>query len=260
VIIAGLLVCSVLAVYYYRVRRLEQQFHIRLGERLGERTRIARELHDSMLQGFQGLMFRLQAVRDMLPARPTEAMDALETALDKGDQAIAEGREAVQALRSSTLAGNDLVQTLTALGEELASTAGSGQVPTCRVVVEGKPRALDAVVRDEVYRIAREAFRNAFRHSRARAVEAEITYGDLLLSLRIRDDGTGVDAPVLVQGHRPGHWGLQGMRERATSFGGQLNVWSELGAGTEVELIIPGAIAYATAAERGRFQFIQDPG
>src|SRR6266478_5927233 len=149
VIIAVLLACAVLAVYYYRVRQLEQQFQIRLGERLGERTRIASELHDSLLQGFQGLMFRLQAVRDMLPARPAEAMDALETALDKGDQAIAEGREAVQDLRSSTHGGNDLVHTLTALGEELASTVCSGEVPTCRVLVEGKPRVLDAVVRDE---------------------------------------------------------------------------------------------------------------
>ena len=159
VIIAVLLICSALAVYYYRLRQLEQQFHVRLGERLSERTRIARELHDSLLQGFQGLMFRLQAVRDMLPARPGEAMAALETALDKGDQAIAEGREAVQDLRSSTHGGNDLVHTLTALGEELASTVCSGEVPTCRVLVEGKPRVLDAVVRDEVYRVAREALR-----------------------------------------------------------------------------------------------------
>ena len=260
VIIAGLLVCSVLAVYYYRVRRLEQQFHIRLGERLGERTRIARELHDSMLQGFQGLMFRLQAVRDMLPARPTEAMDALETALDKGDQAIAAGREAVQDLRSSTLVGNDVAQTLTALGEELVATVCSGEVPTYRVLVQGKPRILDTVVRDEVYRIAREALRNAFRHSRARAVEAEISYGDQLVSLRIRDDGTGFDVHDLAQGHRLGHWGAQGMRQRATSFGGQLNVWSKQGAGTEVELTIPAAIAYGTSAKRGRFPFIRDVG
>jgi ligand-binding sensor domain-containing protein/signal transduction histidine kinase len=260
VIIAVLLVCSVLALYYYRVRQLEQQFRIRLGERLGERTRIARELHDSLLQGFQGLMFRLQAVHNMLPARPAEAMDALEAALDKGDQAIAAGREAVQGLRSSALVGNDVVRTLTALDEELASTECRGEVPTYRVRVEGKPRSLDPKVQYEVYRIAREALRNAFRHSSARAVEAEISYGDRLVSLRIRDDGTGFDLDVLGGEPRLGHWGIHGMRERAISFGGQLSVWSKQGAGTEVELTIPASVAYGRPAKRVRFPFTQNAG
>jgi signal transduction histidine kinase len=144
------------------------------------------------------------------------------------------------------------------LGEELASTVSSGEMPTYRVLVEGKPRILDTVVRDEVYRIAREALRNAFRHSQARAVEAEISYGDQLVSLRIRDDGTGFDVHVLGQGQRLGHWGVQGMRQRATSFGGQLNVWSKQGAGTEVELTIPAAVAYGTSAEGGGFPFTQN--
>ncbi|HEV7732200.1 MAG TPA: two-component regulator propeller domain-containing protein [Candidatus Binatia bacterium] len=250
---AAALLLLLVAAYYVRLRQLAQRFEMRLEERVAERTRIARELHDSLLQGFQGLMFRLQAVRDLLPGRATEAIVALDQALDRGDQAIAEGRDAVQDLRSS--ADGDLVQALTALGDELAPQGDTGASTTFRLVVEGHPRSLDPIVRDEVYRIAREALRNAFRHAKASRVETEVVFGDRQVSLRIRDDGRGIDPGILDQGRRAGHWGLPGMTERARTFGGRLDVWSQQRAGTEIELTIPAAVAYGGASAHGRWRF-----
>ena len=231
--------------YRNHLRRIAQQFEIRLDERVRERTRIARELHDSLLQGFQGLMFRFQAVRDLLPGRPLEAADELETALERGDDTITDAREAVQDLRSSSLVGSDLEQALKILSEELESSQTS-----FRVEVKGHPRELAPLLRDEVYRIAREAIRNAARHAHARNIEAEVEYGESDFSLRIRDDGDGIDREVFARGKRIGHWGLQGMRERAEQVGGSLSVWSERKAGTEVELVIPAAIVYGSVGAR----------
>ncbi len=233
------------AVYLLRMRQIARQFEIRLDERIRERTRIARELHDSLLQGFQGLMFRLQAVLNMLPGRGKEAVEALRVALDKGDQAIAEARAAVEELRSSTLMGDELTQTLKALMDELVSMADSTPRPTCRVRVEGKSRVLVSSVRDELHRIAREALRNAFRHSHARTIEGEVSYGDTTFTLRVRDDGAGINAQVLERGRRSGHWGLPGMRERTALLGGEFELWSEAGAGTEVQVTLPASVAYA---------------
>jgi signal transduction histidine kinase len=122
--------------------------------------------------------------------------------------------------------------------------------PEYRVVVEGKPRELTPVVRDDAYRIAREAVHNAYHHANARHIETEVTFGDTALTIRVRDDGIGVDPQILQRGQRAGHWGLPGMRERSEDLGGQLNVWSERNAGTEVELRLSARIAYA----RGRRQ------
>src|SRR5208283_1855192 len=130
-------------------------------------------------------------------------------------------------------------QAIRALGDELASEDSAN----FRVVVEGSPRNLHPILRDEIYRITREAVRNAFLHARARRIEAEITYGERLLRVRVRDDGRGMD-PATVEEGREGHYGLPGMRERAERIGTQLNVWSAIGAGTEVELSLPGAIAW----------------
>jgi signal transduction histidine kinase/ligand-binding sensor domain-containing protein len=239
--------------YQLRLRQLAREFNAGLEARVNERTRIARELHDSLLQGFQGLMFRLQAVRDLLPVRASEAMQALDIALERGDKAIAEGRDTVSDLREPIMGDSDIAQALTALGNELALQSGNGLVPCVRVLLEGKQRELNPMLRDEIYRIAREALRNAFRHARAQKIEAEITYSDSEFLLHVRDDGGGIDPEVANQGARAGHWGLPGMRERAKSFGGKLEVWSEHGAGTEIELSVPGAIAYGKSEPRRRF-------
>jgi signal transduction histidine kinase len=230
-----------------RVRKLtEAQVSLRFEERLAERARIARELHDTLLQSFQGLMLHFQAVYDMLP--PGQARGALEKALDRADRAIVEGRDAIQNLRSSTIVTNELAQALAALGEELGcGRAGEGASPTLRVSIEGTPRELHPILRDDIYRIAREALLNAFRHAHANKIEADITYSERLLRLRIRDDGKGIN-PKLLDAGRDGHWGLPGMRERAEQIGARLDIWSEVGAGTEVELRIPGSVAYGTEA------------
>src|SRR5260221_899169 len=240
--------------YQLRLRQLAREFNAGLEARVGERTRIARELHDSLLQGFQGLMFRLQAVRDLLPGRANEAMQALDIALERGDKAIAEGRDTVSDLREPIMGDSDIAQALTALGEELALQSGNGLLPCVRVLLEGKQRELNPMLRDEIYRSAGEALRTAFRHARAQKIEAEITYRDSEFLLHVRDDGGGIDPAFANQGSRAGHWGLPGMRERAKSFGGKLDVWSEHGAGTEIELRVPGAIAYGTSEPRRRFR------
>jgi signal transduction histidine kinase len=244
--IAFLITAWVISAMVARVRKLtEAQLTLRFEERLSERTRIARELHDTLLQSFQALMLHFQTVNDLLP--PGEVKEALEKVLDRADKAIVEGRDAIQNLRSSTTSTNELAEALTALGGELAGTGDGGRRSTTfRVSIEGMPRDLHPILRDDIYRIAREALRNAFRHAQANRIEAEITYGGRVLRLRIRDDGTGIDSNLLDTG-RDGHWGLPGMRERAQEIGAQLDIWSEVGAGTEVELSVPGSIAYGTS-------------
>jgi signal transduction histidine kinase len=210
---------------------------LRLEERLGERMRIARDLHDTLLQSFQGLMLRLQVVDELLP--PGRAKEQLEQSLERADQAIAEGRSAVHDLRSSTTTTNDLARAVRGIAEELACDGA----PVFRLVVEGTARDLHPILRDDVYRIAREGLRNAFSHARAQHVEAEITYGEHLLRLRIRDDGAGIPPDILEAG-RSGHYGLGGMRERARQSGAKLDISSGVGTGTEVDLSVPGSIAY----------------
>src|SRR5258708_9535447 len=256
--IAFLIPAWLLTAMVARVRKLtEAQLTLRFDERLAERTRIARELHDTLLQSFQALMLHFQAVNDLLP--PGKEKEALEKVLDRADQAIVEGRDAIQNLRSSTTLTNDLAQAITALGEELAGAhAGERRPAKFNVSVEGMPRDLHPILRDDVYRIAREALRNAFQHAQATRIEAEITYRERFLRVRIRAEGKGID-PKLLSAGRDGHWGLPGMRERAQQIGAQLDIWSEAGAGTEVELRIPGAIAYASSSVRRwhRLQTVQ---
>ena len=255
ILVPAMAVCTFLIAASFGWATARRIIELRVEERVDERMRIARELHDTLLQSFQGLMFRLQAVRDMLPGRPAEAIKALDIALERGDKAISEGRDTVADLRQPVMGDSDIAQALTALGEELAAQCDNGAAPCVRVLVEGKQRELNPILRDEIYRIAREALRNAFRHARAEKIEAGITYSDSEFLLHVRDDGGGIDLEVANQGARAGHWGLPGMRERAKSFGGKLEVWSEHGAGTEIELSVPGEIAYGKSEPRRRFRF-----
>ena len=252
--LAFLITAWVISAMVSRVRKMtEAQVTLRFEERLAERTRIARELHDTLLQSFQALMLHFQTASDMLP--PGAAKEALEEALDHADQAILDGRNAIQNLRSPTLT-NDLAQAIAALGDELGGRDANNNSAKLRLAIEGKPHELHPILRDDVYRIAREALRNAFCHAQASKIEAEITYSSRLLRLRIRDNGTGID-PNVVNTGRDGHWGLQGMRERAQHIGGQLEIWSQAGAGTEVDLSIPGSIAYAVSSSRSGFRLFR---
>jgi signal transduction histidine kinase len=179
----------------------------------------------------------------MFSSRPDDARRNLEQAADQASQAIAQGRDAIQGMRMSTVEKNDLAVAIRTLGEELASAAKPPS-PNFTVVVEGTSRNLHPILRDEVYRLAAEALRNAFRHSAAQNIEVEIRYDEKYFRLRIRDDGKGIPSDVLSGDGREGHYGLPGMRERAKLVGGKLTIWTELDGGTEIELNIPGARAY----------------
>jgi signal transduction histidine kinase len=239
-------------VYLYRQRQLAKEFNIRLEERVDERTRVARELHDTLLQSFQGLLLRFQTASELFPTRPAEAKQTLDSSIEQAAQAITEGRDAVQGMRSSTTVTNDLAYAITTLGQELAGGETNPNGAEFHVEVEGTSRDLHPILRDEVYRIAGEALRNAFKHAQAQCIEVEIHYDDRQLRLRVRDDGKGIDAKHLHEDGRPGHFGLRGMRERAKLLGGKLAVWSELDSGTEVELRIPASRAYETSPARRR--------
>jgi signal transduction histidine kinase len=232
-----------------RLRQIAWQFNLRLEERVNERTRIARELHDTLLQSFHGMMLQFRAVYNLLPSRPAEAREILEGALDEARQAITEGRDAVQDLRESAIEANDVAEALTTLGEELKRGEINQNFELLHIEVQGTPRDLHPIIRDEVYRIAGEALRNAFRHAQSHRIEVEVRYDKRQLGLRVRDDGKGIDPTVLKEG-RTGHFGLPGMRERAGRIGGNLEVWSELESGTELELTVPGSIAYTASRTR----------
>jgi len=232
--------------FNHAARQLRHQFEMTLEARVAERTRIARELHDTLLQGFHGLLLGFQAVFQLLPERSMEAKERLGIAIEQAAQAITEGRDAVQGLRDSILEGNDLAPAISILGEELATHSNNSR-PAFHVAVEGAPRDLHPILRDEIYKIAAEALRNAFQHAEARHVEVEIRYDDEQFRLRVRDDGKGIEPAVLSGEGSQRHFGLHGMRERATLMGAKLTVWSEVDAGTEVELCLSGNIAYATA-------------
>jgi len=246
---AAVVVFLVAAAYQLRMQQMRHAFEMTLEARVGERTRIARELHDTLLQSFHGLLLRFQTVSHLLPESPSEAKQRLDSAIAHAAAAITEGRNAVQGLRSSTTEKNDLALAISALGAELAAD-GSGLRPAFHVAVEGETRELHPILRDEIYQIAAEALRNAFRHAHAGRIEVEIRYDTEQFRLRVRDDGKGIDPKVLASQGREGHYGLRGMPERAALIGGKLVVSSEVGAGTEVELRLPARIAYATFRRR----------
>jgi signal transduction histidine kinase len=237
------------AAYQLRVRRLRYEFEMTLDARVGERTRIARDLHDTLLQSAHGVLLRFQTVSQLLPDRPIEAKEKLDNAIDQTADFITEARDEVQGLRDSIVQSNDLAMAISTLGEEL-TTDSTDHRTAFRVAVEGESRNLHPILRDEIYKLAAEALRNAFRHSQARQIEVEIRYDNEQFRLRVRDDGKGVDPAILSGQGSEGHYGLPGMRERATLIGGALVVWSEVDAGTEVELRIPASKAYATAQRR----------
>jgi len=249
--------CLIMAVLFYRCRmfRLTHQLNFRFQERLAERTRIAQELHDTLLQSFQGLMLRFQIASETILADPVEAKEMLEQALNRADQALAESRKAIQGIRSVASAGRDLADSLNAMMNGLVEEFCCGKTPplTTSVMTEGQPRTVNPWVAEEVCRIAREALLNSLSHARAQRIESEVAYSARFLRLRFRDNGIGIDSEVMKNRGREGHWGMTGMYERARNVHAHLSIWSRPGAGTEVELTIPAHIAYDAAPSLVRF-------
>jgi len=239
-------------VYRIRLRQITTQVRRRLYERLEERARLARDLHDTFFQGIQGLLLRFNTGTALLkrdePARPI-----FEEALEQSDRVMLEGRELMLDLRAGSINTTELADALALAGNDLKK-AYPGDF---RVAVTGGPLPLHPIVFDEIHRLGREALSNAFRHARAKNIEAELNYERNQFRVCIRDDGIGIDAEVLSRGSRAGHFGLPGMRERAAKIGGHVDIWSRPGAGTEIEVRVPAAAAYVPKAKRSRLGWLR---
>lgn len=226
--------------YRLRLRRVTLQLRRMLQERAGERERIARTLHDTLMQSVQALLMLFEHARDRLPQDGPDR-PLVERTLEQARNALREGRDELSALRGAAAPAEDLVGALLPLGHILGEQFGVH----FDVHVTGTRRPLCRDVALEACFIAREALQNAFRHAHADQVTLEVAYGEHAFELRVRDDGGGIHAAA-----RPGHWGLAGMRERAAAIGAALDIGPGAAGGTLVELTVPAGQAYERPAPR----------
>ena len=236
---------SLLGLHRLRLLQASAQMQSRLDARLAERERIARELHDTLIQGFHGLMLRFQTATERIP-KDLAARAMMDAAMDRADAVLIEGRHRLLDLRR---------EEQPALGPALAEAGAAlalDRSARFSLVEIGTARALRPEIGDAFLRVGTEALANAFRHAQAGRIDVEISHGEDELRLRVRDDGRGMDAEVLAAGRRPGHWGLKGMRERAQQVGAVLALRSRPRAGTELELRLSAALAYRSRPEQGR--------
>jgi len=246
---------AVWSLYLLRMRQVAQSFSARFDERLAERTRVAREIHDTLLQTVQGS----KMVADDALDRPDDAV-GMQRAMEQLSmwlgQAAQEGRETVNALRTSTTQHNDLAPAFRRAIEDCMRTS----TIQASLSVTGDAKEMHPVVRDEVYRIGYEAIRNACRHSRGSRLEVGLSYSQDL-TVRVADNGVGID-PAIVDEGKEGHFGLQGLRERAARIGANLTVVSAAGSGTDITLTVPGRVVFrktaATLFERMRTIFVRN--
>lgn len=236
-------VCLMSVAYAWQ---LKSRLRDRMEERMIERERIARELHDTLLQSVQGLMLRFQSVMEKIPASEP-ARQLMANALTRADDVLIEGRDRVSGLRTG-YQNEDLPQALQAKGAELAQIFGA----SFSLTVEGAPCLLRAEIAEEVERIAGEALTNAFRHARASQINVQIQYAPDSVSVRISDNGAGFDVLAWNEGAQRGHWGLVGMRERARKIRAHLEITSTRGQGTAVKLHVRGPIAFSRSTGLGR--------
>ncbi|MCP1364193.1 histidine kinase, partial [Halomonas sp. BBD48] len=243
---AGLLLAVLLwRLYRASMRRSAEQLRARLEERHAERERIARELHDTLLQGVQGLMLRFQAVAQTIP-EDAPARVKMDQTLDRADQVLSEGRDRVLDLRSAEASSTSLLAALARVGRECA-LEGAAEF---RAFARGSRRPLHPLVREEAYRIGHEAIVNAFKHSSGTCIHLHVAYGLREFEVRVSDDGVGVDAAYLTPLGRPAHWGLRGMHERARNVGAKLTIKRTSPKGTEIRLSIPASSAYRRLPSR----------
>jgi signal transduction histidine kinase len=235
--LAGCLL-TILVLYRLRIYQLTRRLNVGFQERLAERTRIAQELHDTLLQGVLSASLQLDVAEDQLPEdSPTKPL--LKRVLQLMGTVTEEGRNALRGLRTTESGNQSLETAFSRLRQEFPLDGKTDY----RVIVDSVTRPLRPLIRDEVYRIGREALLNAFMHAHANRIEVEVEYASRHLRVLVRDDGRGIDPQVLHSG-REGHWGLVGIRERSERIGADLRVRSRIGAGTEVDLTVPGAIAF----------------
>jgi ligand-binding sensor domain-containing protein/signal transduction histidine kinase len=234
--------------YQFRMQSLTSRLNLRFETRLAERTRIAQELHDTLLQGFLSASMQLHVATKSLPG-DSPARQKLTGTLQLMRQVIDEGRNTVRGLRSGSLATINLEDAFSGISQEMDQIVNSDVRTGFRVIVEGTRHPLRPLIRDDIYRIGREAVINAFRHAGAKNIEVELRYSPRELRVLVRDDGCGIEPDILKSG-RDGHWGLPGMRERAEQVGARLHVYSRAAGGTEVELAVPGHLAFQGKAQR----------
>ena len=239
--------------YLFRLRPTFDEMRARLEERVAERTRIAQDLHDTVLQGIVSAAMQLDVAVDQLPPN-SPAKLRLSHVLELMRHVMEEGRNAIRGLRSSNSDSDDLGKAFSRIPQDL----GIEVQIDFRVIVLGTARKLHPLIRDEVYHIGRELLVNAFRHSRASRIEVELDYAPRCFRIAVRDDGCGIDPRVLRTG-REGHWGLPGMRERAERVGARLRVWSRAAAGTEVALSVPNSIALGASLQPGEVERFRNP-
>ena len=222
-------------------RKQEEERVRKENVRLEERTRIAQELHDTLLQTFMSASLQLTSAMERLPAE-LAVKPRFDRVLQIIERGIQEGRNAILGLRSVDENTADLVPALSRIQQELEVSPET----EFRVTVAGRQEELQPEIQQEVYRIAREALTNAFCHSGAKGVALDVEYNSQELCVRIRDNGRGMD-PQMLENGREGHWGLAGMRERAARIGAALRISSKPGAGTQIELAISNRVALRPA-------------
>jgi len=250
--LAALIFISLLFTYFrFRMNRLTREMNLRFEERLAERTRIAQELHDSLLQGFVGVSMHIAVAAEQLPA-DSPARPQFKHIGKLIERVVEEGRNTVKGLRAGN--ENDFAN-LERQFSELQKDLDINNQVDFRVIVEGAAKPLCPAIADDVYYICREAVINAFRHSKAAKIEVEIEYAAREFRIVVRDDGVGIDEKFIETG-RENHWGLAGMKERAEKIGARLKVLSRAGTGTEIELSVPNHIAFEAQSGKSSLKWI----
>lgn len=240
--LCALALLALVAIFFaWRMRLAAERVHLQLTERMNERERIARDIHDTLLQGVQGLLLRLQAMLAGM-APDDKRTHVLRAAVEQARQMVIEGRGKIISLRGDGPQYTELVQSLLAVGENLASLYPT----TFHITTEGKPRALLPSAFDEIVDIVREGIRNAFIHAQATRVDVHVAYETRVLRIVVSDDGGGIDDATLRAATELGHWGVIGMRERAERLSAQLVLHRRQPHGTELQLSVPCRAAYKT--------------
>jgi signal transduction histidine kinase len=228
-----------------------EHFRELLAQRIAERERVARDLHDTLLQGFHGLMMRFHLATQSIP-QGQKARQEMEEAMDCADAILIESRDKIRDLRYESGREMSISQALLKLGEELKLQERA----SFETAVNGTPVDLDPMSYDDIYAIAKEALTNASRHSGASVIRAEIGFSQKCFRMRISDDGKGIESSVLNSGKRANHYGLAGMYERAVTLKADLRIANTNGRGAEVVLTVPSLVAYSQQGRHPLSRFI----